>query len=160
MLTSSACLPIIRPIFRKMVSGTALTSKSNSSGPNPISGLTSSKGIKLTNITRTKEIDDNSSQRELAGMEDGSSGDPDFNSYPQNNTVITAMDDRPGSNPSNGNPYAIQVKNETKIYYESNWKQEREQGNQQPDYRADVEAGDAALGAGVYRTATSDGPRY
>ncbi|KAH7189604.1 uncharacterized protein B0J16DRAFT_117627 [Fusarium flagelliforme] len=150
----SSCLPIIRPIFRKMLSGTTLASKSNSSGPNPISGLTSSKGIKLTNITRTKEIDDNSSQRELADIEDGSSGDPDFHSYPQNNTTITAMDDRPGSNPSNANPYAIQVKNETRVYYESNWKQERE------GHRADVEAGDASLRTGAHFTVTSDGSRY
>ena len=137
-----------------MLSGTTLASKSNSSGPNPISGLTSSKGIKLSNINRTKEVDDNSSQRELADIEDGSSGDPDFHSYPQNNTIITALDDRPGSNPSNANPYAIQVKNETRVYYESNWKQEKD------GKRGDVEAGDAALRAGAHFTVTSDGPRY
>jgi hypothetical protein len=117
--------------------------------------LTSSKGIKLTNIARTKEVDDNSSQRELAGIEDGSSGDMDFNSYPErggrsNTVVTTCADDRPGSNPSKAMPYGIQVKNETRVYYESSWKKEREAKN-------DLEA---AGGTEVYRAPTADGARY
>ncbi|KAJ4252476.1 hypothetical protein NW762_011077 [Fusarium torreyae] len=120
----SSCLPIIRPILRKLISGSVLSSKSNSTGPNPISGLTSSRGIKLGNITRTKEVDDNSSQRELAELEDGSSGDIDFNSYPDrsgyNNTVITSsVGGVPNRNNDTSRAYGIQVKNETKVYYES-----------------------------------------
>ncbi|KAM0239360.1 hypothetical protein ACHAPO_003333 [Fusarium lateritium] len=140
----SSCLPIIRPVFRKLISGSMLSSKGNSTGPNPISGLTSSKGIKLTHMARTKEVDDNSSQRELAGLEDGSSGDMDFHTYPErgghNNTVVTScVDDRPGSNSTKASPYGIQVKNETRVHYES-WKKEREAKN-------DVEA---AEGTGSY----------
>ncbi|XEV05978.1 hypothetical protein FSHL1_011265 [Fusarium sambucinum] len=147
----SSCLPIIRPVFRKLISGSMLSSKGNSTGPNPISGLTSSKGIKLTHMARTKEVDDNSSQRELAGLEDGSSGDMDFHTYPErgghNNTVVTScVDDRPGSNSTKASPYGIQVKNETRVHYES-WKKEREAKN-------DVEA---AEGTGSY--AVTDG-RY
>ncbi|GKU04238.1 integral membrane protein [Fusarium langsethiae] len=149
----SSCLPIIRPVFRKVLSGSFLSSKGDSTAPNPISGLTSSKGIKLTHITRTKEVDDNSSQRELAGLEDGSSGDMDFHTYPErggkSNTVVTSCaDDRPGSNPSSASPYGIQVKNETRVYYESSWKKERQAKN-------DVEA---AEGSGSYVAA--DGVRY
>lgn len=163
-----ACLPIIRPIFRKVLSGSSLDSKSNPSGPNPISGLTSSKGIKLTNITRTKEVDDNSSQRELAGLEDGSSGDMDFHTYPerggQNNTVITScLDDRPGSNPTEAG-YGIQVKNETRVYYESSWKKDREamrqQGEGAPTHGYKNEAAEGTLGNGIYRTITSEVTRY
>ncbi|KAH7120726.1 hypothetical protein EDB81DRAFT_914525 [Dactylonectria macrodidyma] len=120
----SSCLPIIRPIFRRLISGSILSSKSNSTGPNPISGLTSSKGIKLSNINRTKEVDDNSSQRQLAELEDGSSGDIDFNSYAErgghNNTIITScVDEVPNSSANTSRTYGIQVKNETKVYYES-----------------------------------------
>jgi hypothetical protein len=153
VLTFLACLPIIRPVFRKLLSGSLLSSKGNSTGPNPISGLTSSKGIKLTHMTRTKEVDDNSSQRELAGLEDGSSGDMDFHTYPErgghSNTVVTScVDERPGSNTTKPSPYGIQVKNETRVYYESSWKKEREAKN-------DVEA---AEGSGSYVAA--DGVRY
>jgi hypothetical protein len=99
-----------------------LSSKSNSTGPNPISGLTSSKGIKLTNVNRPKEVDDNSSQRQLADLEDGSSGDMDFTAYRErgghNCTVTTCADKSLDSN-SNSRTYGIQVKNETKVYYES-----------------------------------------
>ncbi|KAG5756968.1 hypothetical protein H9Q72_006984 [Fusarium xylarioides] len=119
----SSCLPIIRPIFRKFISSSILSSKSNSSAPNPISGLTSSRGIKLTNVTRTKEIDDNSSQRQLAELEDGSSDDMNFHGYqervPNHNTVITSCaDERPNSHAHNSSVQGIQVKNETRIYYE------------------------------------------
>ncbi|RBR06895.1 hypothetical protein FVER53590_11209 [Fusarium verticillioides] len=119
----SSCLPIIRPIFRKFISSSILSSKSNSSAPNPISGLTSSRGIKLTNVTRTKEIDDNSSQRQLAELEDGSSDDMNFHGYQErvagHNTVITSCaDERPNSHAHNTSVQGIQVKNETRIYYE------------------------------------------
>ncbi|RSM00240.1 hypothetical protein CDV31_011861 [Fusarium ambrosium] len=118
----SSCLPIIRPVFRRLISNSILSSKSNSTGPNPISGLTSSKGIKLSTIQRTKEMNDNSSQRQLADLEDGSSGDMDFHSYPErgghNNTIITTNPDAMPSDNSN-RTYGIQVKNETKVYYES-----------------------------------------
>ncbi|KAF4341847.1 integral membrane protein [Fusarium beomiforme] len=122
----SSCLPIIRPIFRKFISSSILSSKSNSTGPNPISGLTSSRGIKLTNVTRTKEIDDNSSQRQLAELEDGSSDDMNFHGYTErggtranHNTVITSCaDERPNSHTHNPSLQGIQVKNETRVYYE------------------------------------------
>ncbi|KAL6362485.1 hypothetical protein LRP88_03767 [Fusarium phalaenopsidis] len=117
----SSCLPIIRPVFRRLISNSILSSKSNSTGPNAISGLTSSKGIKLSNIVRTKEINDNSSQRQLADLEDGSSGDMDFHSYPDrgghnNTTITTCADEEPNNNTNRA--YGIQVKNETKVYYE------------------------------------------
>ncbi|KAL5603747.1 hypothetical protein FOVSG1_006497 [Fusarium oxysporum f. sp. vasinfectum] len=89
-----------------------------------IFGLTSNKGIKLSDITQTKEVDDNSSQRQLAKLEDGSSSDMDFNSNAKrgghNNTIITScVDDVPNSNANTSRAYGIQVKNETKVYYES-----------------------------------------
>jgi hypothetical protein len=101
-----------------------LSCKSNSTGSNPISGLTSSKGIKLANITRAKEVDDNSSQQQLAELEDGSSGDMDFNCYPErggnNNTIITSCaDEVPNRNTNTSMMYGIQVENETRVYYES-----------------------------------------
>ncbi|KAL2671610.1 hypothetical protein Neosp_014200 [[Neocosmospora] mangrovei] len=112
----------ILPVFRRVISSSILSSKSNSTGPNPISGLTSSRGIKLSNIVRTKEMNDNSSQRQLADLEDGSSGEMDFHSYPErgghNNTIITTGADEVPNNDTN-KTYGIQVKNETKVYYES-----------------------------------------
>jgi hypothetical protein len=86
--------------------------------------LTSSKGIKLTNVTRTKEVDDNSSQRELADLEDGSSGDIEFHSYAErggrNNTIITTCaDELPNENAGSSRTHGIQVRNETKVYYET-----------------------------------------
>ncbi|KAH7205154.1 uncharacterized protein BKA55DRAFT_668881 [Fusarium redolens] len=120
----SSCLPIIRPIFRKLIPGSRHSCKSNSTGPNHISGLTSSKGIKLASITRAKEVDDNSSQQQLAELEDGSSGDMDFNCYPErggnNNTIITSCaDEVPNRNTNTSRMYGIQVENETRVYYES-----------------------------------------
>ncbi|CAJ0554972.1 Ff.00g134850.m01.CDS01 [Fusarium sp. VM40] len=121
----SSCLPIIRPIFRSSIFSSILSSKSNSTGPNAISGLTSSKGIRLNNITRTKETDDNSSQRQLADLEDGSSGDVDLDVYAErsgyNRTIITTCADEGGHDDDNdtSRAYGIQVKNETKVYYES-----------------------------------------
>ena len=68
-------------------------------------------------------MNDNSSQRQLADLEDGSSGDMDFHSYPErgghNNTIITTCDDEGPNNNNINRAYGIQVKNETKVYYES-----------------------------------------
>jgi hypothetical protein len=118
-----ACLPITRPIFRKFMSGSILGSKSNPSNPNPLSGLTSSKGIKLRNPTRTNPLDDNSSERQLADPEDGLSGDTYFESYAErgghNNTVITRVDKGPNNNDDTSRTCGIQVKNETNVYYET-----------------------------------------
>lgn len=125
MLISSpkACLPITRPIIRKFMSGSILGSRSNPSAPNPLSGLTSSRGIKLRNNTRTKEFDDNSSERQLAEHEEESSGDTYFETYAErggyNNTVISSADKVPNSNTGSSGTYGIQVKNETNVRYES-----------------------------------------
>jgi hypothetical protein len=123
-LSKTACLPMMRPIFKHVVRGSILDSGSNTTGPNPISGLTSSKGIKLTNITRTKDLDDNSSQQQLADAEDGSSGDMDFNYHNDrvgnNNTIITSCaEEAPNSSSNTAGLSGIQVKNETRVYYET-----------------------------------------
>lgn len=105
------------------MSGSIFGSKSNSTGPNPLSGLTSSKGIKLRDTTRTKELDDNSSERQLAEPEDGLSGDMYFESLAErgghNNTIISSVDKVPNSNADPSRTHGIQVKNETNVYYES-----------------------------------------
>ncbi|KAF4966832.1 hypothetical protein FSARC_5547 [Fusarium sarcochroum] len=124
----------ILPIFRKFISSSILSSNSNTTGPNPISGLTSTKGIKLTNITRANEVDDNSSQQQLADLEDGSSGEMDFDSYAgkggNNNTIITScVDKAPNGNADTSTTYGIQVENETRVYYESTYKQGRAERN-------------------------------
>ncbi|KAG9191440.1 hypothetical protein G6011_09528 [Alternaria panax] len=120
----SSCLPITRPIFRKFFSGSILGSKSNSTGPNPLSGC-SGKGIKLRNTSRTKELDDNSSERQLAQHEDEQSGHGEtyYESYAERggytNTVITRDDKAPHSNTDASRTYGIQVKNETNVRYDS-----------------------------------------
>jgi hypothetical protein len=105
------------------MSGSLLSSKSNSTSPNPLSGLTSSKGIKLRNTTRTNALDDNSSERQLAEPEDGLSGDTYFESYAErgghNNTVISCVDKGSNNNADTSRTCGIQVKNETNVYYES-----------------------------------------
>jgi hypothetical protein len=122
-LHQTACLPITRPIFRKFLSGSLLSSSSNSTGPNPLSGLTSSRGIKLRNTGRSSALDDNSSERQLAGPEDGLSGDTYFETYAERgghtNTVVTCDDKVPDSDTDTSGTGGIQVKNETKVYYES-----------------------------------------
>jgi hypothetical protein len=121
---TSSCLPMMRPIFKNIIHGSILGSGSFSTGPNPISGLTSSKGIKLTNITRTKDLDDNSSQQQLADNEDGSSGDIELGYRTErrgnNNTVVTSGAEE-GLNTSTNTlgMSGIQVKNETRVYYET-----------------------------------------
>ncbi|KAH8622072.1 hypothetical protein IG631_23178 [Alternaria alternata] len=120
MLTSpsQACLPITRPVFRKFLSGSILGSKSHSTGPNPLSDF-SGKGIKLRNSHRTKELDDNSSERQLAQHEDGSSGRGDmyYESYAErggyNKTVVSRVDEVPDGNANAPGTYGIQVRNET-----------------------------------------------
>jgi hypothetical protein len=126
MLTFSpykACLPITRPIFHKMMSSSIFGSRCSSSSTNPLSGLTSSKGIKLHNTTRTNPLDDDSSERQLAEPEDGLSGKTHFESYAErgshNNTIISCADKVPNSNADPPTTCSIQVKKETKVYYES-----------------------------------------
>ncbi|KAH7309898.1 hypothetical protein B0I35DRAFT_87549 [Stachybotrys elegans] len=119
----SSCLPMLRPILRNFLSTTMFDSDTNPTGPtNPISGLTSSKGIKLTNMTRTKDAD-NSSQQQLADLEDGSSGDMDFHYHADragnNNTIITSTGGDGQDNSSAVMSGGIQVKNETRVYYET-----------------------------------------
>ena len=118
-----ACLPITRPVFLRVFYGPAYGSKTGSTDPSSFSGFTGSKGIKLRNTPRTKEIDDDSSQRELAQPERRTSGDMDFESYPEragnHNTVITSCaDEVPNGNRDAGRNHGIQVKNETNVYYE------------------------------------------
>ncbi|CAN9166963.1 unnamed protein product [Alternaria sp. RS040] len=120
----SSCLPITRPVFRKFLSGTILGSKSHSTGPNPLSDF-SGKGIKLRNSHRTKELDDNSSERQLAQHDDGSSGRGDmyYESYAErggyNKTVVSRVDEVPDGNANAPGTYGIQVRNETNVRYES-----------------------------------------
>lgn len=127
MLTdpSTACLPITKPIFRSFISGSILSSKSISTGPNALSNLTSSKGIKLRNTIRTRELDDNSSERQLAESEDGRSGDRYYDTYAERgghtNTTITSFNKAPDRDADTSRTYGIQVKNETEVCYESAW---------------------------------------
>ncbi|RYO36296.1 hypothetical protein AA0113_g9526 [Alternaria arborescens] len=120
----SSCLPITRPVFRKFLSGSILGSKSHSTGPNPLSDF-SGKGIKLRNSHRTKELDDNSSERQLAQHEDGSSGRGDmyYESYAErggyNKTVVSRVDEVSDGNANAPGTYGIQVRNETNVRYES-----------------------------------------
>ncbi|CAN9306845.1 unnamed protein product [Alternaria alternata] len=114
----------ILPVFRKFLSGSILGSKSHSTGPNPLSDF-SGKGIKLRNSHRTKELDDNSSERQLAQHEDGSSGRGDmyYESYAErggyNKTVVSRVDEVPDGNANAPGTYGIQVRNETNVRYES-----------------------------------------
>lgn len=105
------------------MSGSILGSKSNSTGPNPLSGLTSSKGIKLRNTSKSKELDDNSSERQLAEPEDRSPSDMYFESYAErgghNNTTVSRVDKVPNDDSNTSRTYGIQVKNETNVYYEN-----------------------------------------
>ncbi|KAH7074047.1 hypothetical protein FB567DRAFT_188135 [Paraphoma chrysanthemicola] len=119
----SSCLPITKPIFRRFLSGSTLGTKSTSTGPNALSYLTSSKGIKLRTTSRTKDLDDNSSERQFAQTEDGSSGKTYFETYAErgghNNTTISCDVKGNDSNDDNSRTYGIQVKNETDVRYES-----------------------------------------
>jgi hypothetical protein len=104
------------------MSGSLLSSKSHSTNPNAISGLTSSRGIKLRNTGRSTALEDNDSEQELAKADDGLSGDAYHETYVRGghtNTVITCVDKGPDSQSDNSGTGGIQVKNETKVYYES-----------------------------------------
>ncbi|CAM1502461.1 Fc.00g044450.m01.CDS01 [Cosmosporella sp. VM-42] len=71
----SACLPMLRPIFRRLLPGSLLSSEGHSS--QPLSRPTGA--IKLTTLTRTKEADDESSStHHLHDLENGS---PQFDSH-------------------------------------------------------------------------------
>ncbi|KAF1913377.1 hypothetical protein BDU57DRAFT_504528 [Ampelomyces quisqualis] len=119
----SSCLPITRPIFRRFLSGSILGSTSNSTGPNPLGGLTSSKGIKLRHTTRTNPLDDNSSERQLADPADGLSGDTYFETHAErgchNKTLISCVDKAADSDSDAPRTCGIQVTNETKVWYET-----------------------------------------
>jgi hypothetical protein len=110
---------MMRPVFRKLMPGSMLDSNPSQ----PISGLSTTKGIKLTNVTRSREVDDNSSQRQLADLEDGSSDSLDFDhqhTAGNSKSGITTRVYR--SNRDDVEEPAvrgIQVKNETRVHYES-----------------------------------------
>ncbi|KNG51835.1 integral membrane protein [Stemphylium lycopersici] len=113
----------IVPVFLRVVYGSSYGSKANSTDNSSFGIFTGSKGIKLRNTPRTKEIEDDSSQRELAQPEHRTSGNMDFQSYPEravnHNTVITSCaDETPNGNHDTGKNNGIQVKNETNVYYE------------------------------------------
>ncbi|KAL1798061.1 hypothetical protein ACET3X_004667 [Alternaria dauci] len=121
----SSCLPITRPVFRRLLSGTILSSKAESTGPDALSGC-SGKAIKLRNSHRTKELDDNSSERELAHHGDGSSGRSDayYESFAERGgytkTVVSHVDELSNRNAETSGAYGgIQVKNETNVRYDS-----------------------------------------
>ncbi|KAF7550532.1 hypothetical protein G7046_g7981 [Stylonectria norvegica] len=63
----SACLPMLRPVFRRLLPHSFLSSGGNSQPLSRPNGA-----IKLSTITRTKDIDDSSSTRQLAELERGS----------------------------------------------------------------------------------------
>lgn len=125
MLTcpTKACLPMTRPMFRKIIRGSINGSKSYASGPCPLSDFTGSKGIKLSNNTPKKDFDDNCSQRRLAGLEDALAGDAYYKSYVERSgctkTVISHVDEVRDNSAGTSGAYGIQVKNETDVRYDS-----------------------------------------
>lgn len=125
-LTVSACLPLMRPVARRLLPGSVLAS----SDPQSYGKSGGTNGIKLRTVTRTVEInggDDSSSTKNLADAEAGTSDDENgaFGGAVVHRTVIASAageyDDTPEqmvgpSASSKGG--GIHVKNEMSISYE------------------------------------------
>lgn len=109
---------MLRPIFRRIVPGSALGS-SDPSKPTNIHTNKAGTTIKLTTISRRgKGDDDDSSTRELAGLESRSNDSREFE--PPGSIgmyVVGAGATTPRKNPGSDGP-GIHVRNETSVQVE------------------------------------------
>jgi hypothetical protein len=82
-----ACLPMMRPIARRILPGSVLASDPSSAPygkSGTIGGAGDRKSIKLRTLSRTVEVsDDSSSTKNLADLETGTRGSRDHDTSPQ-----------------------------------------------------------------------------
>ena len=128
----SACLPMMRPIFRRMMPGSILASDPSSKPTYGVSGregtVIGGPAIKLGTIARSKDVDETDSTRQFAeDVEDASnhSGDyerPHGGNWPGPHTVISgrAQDEAPATPRTESRTAfgGIHVKNEMSVSYE------------------------------------------
>ena len=123
-----ACLPMMRPIMRRILPGSVLGSNPSKGFSGPGTHGTNKGAIKLTTITNVKDADEASSTRQLADndAERGSNHSSDElhngSDYHGNQTFVSGMPHRNSSTQRDEEPLrignGIHVKNEMSVSYE------------------------------------------